>query len=298
MPTFDTPDRSRPRSMSPWATSGSAPATARTPSSTCARATRPTTRTSRRAELTRVEYANGQLLVKGPKLRSWLSEGRRVDRRDDRVAGRLARARHRGDGGLPLRRPARRLPHQDGPRSHPGRAAPTRCNLKSGIGDISVEHATGHAEVTTGSGDVRVRELDGGAVIKNSNGDTWVGWPAATCGSRRPTAASPSIGAREASSPSRPTATSGWARSSAARCARDPARRPRGRHPRGHGRLARRRPGAGRSTTRSSPRARPSAATVEVRARTTVGDIVIVVLRNVSEPRSQLSSLGSSRSAR
>ena len=38
-----------------------------------------------------------------------------------------------------------------------------------------MDRATGHAEVTTGSGDVRLGELDGSAVIKNSNGDTWVG---------------------------------------------------------------------------------------------------------------------------
>ena len=38
-----------------------------------------------------------------------------------------------------------------------------------------MDRATGHAEVTTGSGDVRLRELDGSAVIKNSNGDTWIG---------------------------------------------------------------------------------------------------------------------------
>ena len=48
-------------------------------------------------------------------------------------------------------------------------------NLKSGAGDISVDRATGHAEITAGSGDVRLRELDGSAVIKNSNGDTWIG---------------------------------------------------------------------------------------------------------------------------
>jgi DUF4097 and DUF4098 domain-containing protein YvlB len=48
-------------------------------------------------------------------------------------------------------------------------------NLNSGAGDISVDHATGHAEVTVGSGDVRVRELDRSAVIKNSNGPTWIG---------------------------------------------------------------------------------------------------------------------------
>ena len=34
---------------------------------------------------------------------------------------------------------------------------------------------TGHADVTAGSGDVRLRTLDASAVIKNSNGDTWVG---------------------------------------------------------------------------------------------------------------------------
>jgi DUF4097 and DUF4098 domain-containing protein YvlB len=48
-------------------------------------------------------------------------------------------------------------------------------NLKTGAGDISVDRATGHAEVTTGAGDVRLRELGGSAVIKNSNGDTWIG---------------------------------------------------------------------------------------------------------------------------
>jgi DUF4097 and DUF4098 domain-containing protein YvlB len=48
-------------------------------------------------------------------------------------------------------------------------------SLKTGIGDIVVGHAAGHAEVTAGSGEVRLRELDTSAVIKNSNGDTWVG---------------------------------------------------------------------------------------------------------------------------
>ena len=38
-----------------------------------------------------------------------------------------------------------------------------------------MERATGRAEVTAGSGDVRLGELDAAAVIKNSNGDTWVG---------------------------------------------------------------------------------------------------------------------------
>ena len=48
-------------------------------------------------------------------------------------------------------------------------------SLKSGTGDITVGRVTGDAEVTAGSGEVRLRELDAGATIKNSNGDTWVG---------------------------------------------------------------------------------------------------------------------------
>jgi DUF4097 and DUF4098 domain-containing protein YvlB len=48
-------------------------------------------------------------------------------------------------------------------------------NLKTGAGDITVGRATGHAKVTAGSGEVRLHELDSTAEIKNSNGDTWVG---------------------------------------------------------------------------------------------------------------------------
>jgi DUF4097 and DUF4098 domain-containing protein YvlB len=38
-----------------------------------------------------------------------------------------------------------------------------------------VDRATAHADIKVASGDVRVRELDATAVVKNSNGDTWVG---------------------------------------------------------------------------------------------------------------------------
>ena len=38
-------------------------------------------------------------------------------------------------------------------------------------GNVVVDRVVGDAEVTSGSGDVRIGELDGEAVIKNSNGD-------------------------------------------------------------------------------------------------------------------------------
>jgi DUF4097 and DUF4098 domain-containing protein YvlB len=49
------------------------------------------------------------------------------------------------------------------------------ASLKSGSGDIVVDRATGHAHIDAGSGDVRVHDLTGTGVIKNANGDIWVG---------------------------------------------------------------------------------------------------------------------------
>jgi hypothetical protein len=127
------------------------------------------------AELTRVEYANEHLLVRAPKLRSWLSRsgGGSIDvtielPAGSKVHGTLGMGDIHGDGRLGDCRIRTGL----------GRITLDRAdtlNLKSGAGDISVDRATGHAEVTSGSGDVRLGQLDRSAVIKNANGDTWVG---------------------------------------------------------------------------------------------------------------------------
>ena len=127
------------------------------------------------AELTRVEYANGRLLVKAPKLRSW---------RPGRTGGSIsvtielpAGSSVHGTGGLADF-------DCDGPlgecriKTGLGRIRLDRVQtlaIKSATGDISVDHVAGHADIRAGSGEVRVRELDTTAVIKNSNGDTWVG---------------------------------------------------------------------------------------------------------------------------
>jgi hypothetical protein len=52
------------------------------------------------------------------------------------------------------------------------RAAGVR--LATSAGDITLEHATGDAYLTTGSGVIRAGEIEGAAEIKNSNGDTFV----------------------------------------------------------------------------------------------------------------------------
>ncbi len=47
--------------------------------------------------------------------------------------------------------------------------------LRTGTGDVTVEHAAGNAEITTSSGMIRARRIDGGAVVKNSYGRTVLG---------------------------------------------------------------------------------------------------------------------------
>jgi hypothetical protein len=130
---------------------------------------------TRAAGATRIELASEQLLIKAPKMRQWpaRSDGGSVDVTIELPAGSNldaagASADFRCDGRLGTCRIKTGLgdiavEHAD------------RLHLKSGAGDITVDHVTGAAELTAGSGEVRVRELDDGAVIKNSNGDTWVG---------------------------------------------------------------------------------------------------------------------------
>jgi hypothetical protein len=127
------------------------------------------------AEHTRVEYADGRLLVKGPRpLRDWspFRDGGSIDVDIELPAG-SDLSGHTAAGGF----------HCTGSLG--------RCELKSSAGEISLDRAarvklttagdirlervTGDAELATATGDVRAGEIDGSAVIKNSNGDTRIG---------------------------------------------------------------------------------------------------------------------------
>jgi len=127
------------------------------------------------ADRTRVEYADGRLLIKAPRLRSWLPrrDGGSVDVTIELPAGSHVQgagqfADFHGDGRL-------------GECRIKTGVGSIRLEMvgalsaKTGIGDITVDRSTGHAEITAASGDVRVRELDASAMIRNSSGDTWVG---------------------------------------------------------------------------------------------------------------------------
>jgi hypothetical protein len=47
--------------------------------------------------------------------------------------------------------------------------------LTSDSGEITVERATGHAEITSGSGEITVHEIDGTATIRNDDGECNIG---------------------------------------------------------------------------------------------------------------------------
>ena len=127
------------------------------------------------AAQTRVEYGGGRLLVKGPSgWRRWrptrghesidieiaLPVGSRVQV-DAGVASLLAVGALGACSG--------KVGVGDVQLDETG-----ALNLKTGVGDITVQRADGKVELVTGSGAVRIGTIDGSAWIKNSNGDTSV----------------------------------------------------------------------------------------------------------------------------
>jgi DUF4097 and DUF4098 domain-containing protein YvlB len=135
------------------------------------------------AEQTQVEYASGRLLVKS-RQRNFIYEGARsvigpgrgspvVDVtielptgshvQGDLGTGDFGCEGHLGECQFKTGMGNIRLDHTG------------TLHLKTGMGSIAVERALGDADVTTGSGEVRIGQIEGAAVIKNSNGDTAVG---------------------------------------------------------------------------------------------------------------------------
>jgi DUF4097 and DUF4098 domain-containing protein YvlB len=124
-------------------------------------------------EQVRVDYANGMLQVTGPKrVFDFSRKTRSVDvsielpsgsalsahllMGDVRCAGRLGECRLKTTGNVRLER-----------------TGPLR--LHTGFGQVSADRIAGNAEISTGSGKIRIGEVEGTAVVKNSNGDTTIG---------------------------------------------------------------------------------------------------------------------------
>jgi DUF4097 and DUF4098 domain-containing protein YvlB len=124
------------------------------------------------AENVRVEYAGGQLLVKGPKQRPLFGRAGSIDVTIDLPSGSDVRAvaqtaAFRGTGRLGECRIKTSV--GDVRLQETGQLI-----AASSLGDITADRVEGQAEITTGSGAVRIGEILGQAVIRNSNGDTWV----------------------------------------------------------------------------------------------------------------------------
>ena len=139
---------------------------------------RPTDPNDRRdvaaAEQTIVEYANGRLLVKSPKnwrRWSWRAGYESVDVRIDLPAG----SKLRVDAGvMPIRCSGRfgesELKTGVG---HIEVDEVASIVVRSGAGDVTLDHVDGTAEVTTGSGAVSIASVGGRAVVRDGNGEVW-----------------------------------------------------------------------------------------------------------------------------
>ncbi|HUC15044.1 MAG TPA: DUF4097 family beta strand repeat-containing protein, partial [Acidimicrobiales bacterium] len=127
------------------------------------------------AEQTLVNYGNGVLTVKVPKTwrRHVASNSASVDVKIELPSG----SRLRGEAGVGRLRTTGVLGEctfkvgagdiqltQAGP-----------LQLRTGVGDITIERADEHSEITTGSGTIHLSRVEGPAVIKNANGDIRVG---------------------------------------------------------------------------------------------------------------------------
>ncbi|MEU8634169.1 DUF4097 family beta strand repeat-containing protein [Amycolatopsis sp. NPDC048633] len=126
------------------------------------------------AARTSVEFAHGELLVKGPKYvtKLWGKAGALHITIDLPAGSRLKSTSAMGDVRVSGRVGESRVKTSVGD-IHLDEAAGVEASTATG--DVTVERATGHAEVHTGSGELRIREVDGTAVLKNSNGETRVG---------------------------------------------------------------------------------------------------------------------------
>lgn len=127
----------------------------------------------RAAEQTRVEYSNGKLLVKTARRFSMFGDVGSVEvtvelPAESDVHGVAAMGDFWCEGRLgecTLKTSAGEI--------HVDRSAALR--LSTAYGEITVGHVSGDADITTGSGSVEVRSVDGTAVIKNSNGRSRIG---------------------------------------------------------------------------------------------------------------------------
>jgi len=124
------------------------------------------------AQQVRVDYANGVLEVTGPKARVFTRKIGSVDVAIDLPSGSAVSAEMQvGDF-----RCAGRL-GECGFKTSIGKVRLERTGplrLHTSAGQVTADAIAGNAEISTGSGRVQIGEVEGTAVVKNSNGDTTI----------------------------------------------------------------------------------------------------------------------------
>jgi hypothetical protein len=128
------------------------------------------------AHQTRVEYADGRLLIKAPN--GWRRYAPRGGQESIDVDIELpAGSELRGDAAVAALHGTGRLGecHFKISAGSIDIADAGPVQLRTSAGDITVGRVAGDAELTTSSGALRVESIDGTAVVKNSNGDTRIG---------------------------------------------------------------------------------------------------------------------------
>jgi Putative adhesin len=175
MPTFDTPEPISTRlSLGFVIANVRISAGDRTDTTVDIRPVDPSSKTDLKiAEQTRIEYADGKLEVRTPKLGTLFGRKGGVDVTIALPAG----SRLQGEIGM-------------GELVCEGRLGECRfktgygdirldqvgaLSVHSGSGDITVDHAGGGAEINASNGAVNIRRIDGPATVKNSNGASWIG---------------------------------------------------------------------------------------------------------------------------
>jgi DUF4097 and DUF4098 domain-containing protein YvlB len=127
----------------------------------------------RAAEQTRIEYASGRLLVKGPKLRTIFGRTGSIDVTVELPAG----SRLQGNAGVGAFRSEGDL-GDCRISSGAGDVELDECDaldVNTGAGAVSVDRVNGAADVTTASGRIRIGTVTNRAAIKSSNGEIWIG---------------------------------------------------------------------------------------------------------------------------
>ncbi|GAB3497958.1 DUF4097 family beta strand repeat-containing protein [Amycolatopsis cihanbeyliensis] len=123
------------------------------------------------ARQVRVEYANGTLQVKAPKIRpfDFSNKTRSVDITIELPSGsRVEGSAQLGDLGSTGRLGELRYKSGTG---HIRLDRTGELRVHTGAGDVAAEAVDGNADISTGSGRVQVGEVTGTTVAKNSNGD-------------------------------------------------------------------------------------------------------------------------------